>query len=336
MLALCSGTTFGTDVPSGDAGGATDTPQLRTDSVSQGTVYLSWIAGFDEEDEPAFASVRVRYADSLTAKLIARQHWDVLPLPPAPQQASSANRVEITGLSLHHTYSFFLEPLDRHGRNLSFSNTVQAHIADYEIPFADTGLREAVRRALGPSRPKALHSRAIQLEKLCAIGYHISDLTGIERLTNLRVLILDSNLITDVSPLAELPILKRLDLRANRIVDIDPLSALTQLWSLDLSGNRIENLEGLSGLLNLEHLAAAHNRLADISPLADMRDLKVLRLEHNRIKNIEPLMRQNDILAPRCRLYLYDNLLTEAELEKHLPRLIERRVKVFYYGRTEM
>ena len=62
------------------------------------------------------------------------------------------------------------------------------------------------------------------------------------------------NHITEVSPLAGLTNLKMLFLNSNQITDVSPLSGLTNLEVLVIDGNQATNVASLSGLTKL-HIA---------------------------------------------------------------------------------
>ena len=73
----------------------------------------------------------------------------------------------------------------------------------------------------------------------------ITDLSGLEHLTNLTELFLHGNQISDISPLASLTNLTGLGLNSNEISNISPLSNLTNLTFLNLYGNQISDISPL-------------------------------------------------------------------------------------------
>jgi hypothetical protein len=92
----------------------------------------------------------------------------------------------------------------------------------------------------------------------------ITDLAGLENLTNLGVLSLQNNLITDVTPLQNLTNLWFLDLRNNQVEDVMPLVWLTGLdsQSLRLGGNPVA-----ADTEQLAELRAARSRNANRTTL---------------------------------------------------------------------
>ena len=123
-------------------------------------------------------------------------------------------------------------------------------------------------------------------------GGTVSDLTGLEHATQLRIMDLWRNRIIDITPLAQLTELRELDLggaRGNEIIDIAPLAQLTELRELGLSGNQISDISPLAGLTELRELSLSSNRISDISPLTQLIELTMLKLPGNQISDISPL-----------------------------------------------
>ena len=106
---------------------------------------------------------------------------------------------------------------------------------------------------------------AVNLEFLHVAPSHISDLTPIRDLSNLRVLKLYKNEISDISSLAGLVNLEQLALEHNWIVDIAPLSDLVNLRELTLHYNQIADFSSLAGLVSLQVLTINENSGVDIS-----------------------------------------------------------------------
>ena len=87
-----------------------------------------------------------------------------------------------------------------------------------------------------------------KLEKLDLDRASITNLSGLEGLTNLKTLDLTRNSVTDISALAGLTSLTELYLGGNTITDVSPLSELTNLTILYLWGNPIEDTSPLCTL----------------------------------------------------------------------------------------
>ena len=157
---------------------------------------------------------------------------------------------------------------------------------DFKDPNLKAVLRELLR--LGPAAPITFEL-AQTLTFLDATSRDIQSLKGMESLSNLQTLILDSNAISDLSPLAGLTELEVLFLSFNSIFDLSPLAGLTQLTLLVLDFNPISDLSPLTGLTQLEALTLAGSR-SDLSPLAGLTELELLRLGDNVISDLSPLV----------------------------------------------
>ena len=173
------------------------------------------------------------------------------------------------------------------------------------VAFSDPGLAAAVNRALerGPGATvTAAEMAAVGWLNACCSG--IVDLTGIELAASLG----------------------HLNLSHNEITDLTPLAGLSRLYHLDLTGNEIVDLAPLAELPLLRHLAAADNRIRDVSPLEGLESLSWLDLGGNEIEDIAPLTR----MASLSRLQLWSNPLSDESVERHVPALVNRLVRVEY------
>ena len=90
----------------------------------------------------------------------------------------------------------------------------------------------------------------------------ITDITGMQCFTNLKLFSSSSNQIVDLSPLSNLTTLKELYLSENQIVDISPLS-------------------NLSNLTNLDNLYLSENQIKDLAPLVNL-GVSCLKIELNK------------------------------------------------------
>ena len=134
-------------------------------------------------------------------------------------------------------------------------------------------------------------------------GKNISDFTGLEHATNLRILALRGHPTRDIRPLvstiAGLTNLRELRLGLNKISDVSSLAELADLphlRELRLNGNQISNISSLAALTNLHMLWLNFNQISDVSPLTGLTNLHELRLTGNSIADTSPLrnlLRQN-------------------------------------------
>jgi len=141
----------------------------------------------------------------------------------------------------------------------------------------------------------------------------IEDIKGLEALTDLQVLNLNSNGISEIQGLANLTNLEVLILSYNNISEIKGLDKLEKLRALDLIGNKISEIKGLEKLVNLETLVLKNNNISEIKGLEKLVNLETLVLSGNDISEIKGL----DKLENLHTLNLGDNQILEIKgLEK--------------------
>ena len=131
----------------------------------------------------------------------------------------------------------------------------------------------------------------------------ITDLTGLEQVTQLTELSLSYNQISDITLLAQLTQLTELNLEGNEITDPTPLAQLTQLTELNLEGNEITDPTPLAQLTQLTELNLEGNEITDLTPLAQLTQLNSLLLRDNPIgylitdtSSLVRLLRENPTL----------------------------------------
>ena len=146
---------------------------------------------------------------------------------------------------------------------VAFSTVFPSFTAIFPDPNLERAIRDVINEPCGP----IFKSDLIGLTHLWAGGKNISDLTGIEYLTDLTWLLLNGNLITDITPLAGLTNLTLLGLDLNLITDITSLTELINLTELSLRSNLITDITPLAGLINLTWLCLQENQISDLVPL---------------------------------------------------------------------
>ena len=160
-----------------------------------------------------------------------------------------------------------------------------------EIP--DPNLKQAIREAL--SLPEDIPLTQLQMQRLTRLSApqsEITDLTGLEYATYMRVVSFPKNFIHDLSPLAGLSHLEILTLDSNPVADISPLTNLTNLKRLRLAGvGLISDITPLANLTQLTHLDLSGQAISDITPLAKLTQLIYLNLVKNYILGFTPLAR---------------------------------------------
>ena len=179
------------------------------------------------------------------------------------------------------------------------------------VNFGDSNLEKAVRSTINKPNGVILKSDVVKITQINAASKTITDISGLENLTNLNTINLSNNQITDISELNGLTNLTVLNLEGNRIIDISELNGLTNLTNLDLFANeiidisvlhgltnlttlnlqfnKIININALEGLTNLTNLNLYYNKIADISMLNGLTNLRILNLQNNQITDLAAL-----------------------------------------------
>ena len=155
------------------------------------------------------------------------------------------------------------------------------------------------------------------LTELYLSGNNISEIHGLEHLTKLKVLDLSNNNISQISSLGTLLDLNQLYMNNNEISNINGLENLINLNFLNLDSNNIAKIEGLTYNKNLNTLYLSHNKITEITNLSFLTNLLLLALNNNRIKTIKGL----ENLVNLRVLRLNDNQLTEIQGLNNLTQL---------------
>ncbi|MGY3715194.1 leucine-rich repeat domain-containing protein [Sutcliffiella cohnii] len=150
------------------------------------------------------------------------------------------------------------------------------------VTFADKQLELAIKEQLGVTRDLK-ESDIEQLTYLYAGSFGISDLSGIEKATNLQSLFLYDNNISNLSPLSGLRNLVDLDVDSNKIVDVSPLKDLSNLYFLAIANNPVSDISSLSTLVNLEYLFLHETNVDSIDVIKNFSHLTLLTIEGTNI-----------------------------------------------------
>ena len=109
--------------------------------------------------------------------------------------------------------------------------------------------------------------------------------------------------ITEISGLDELSDLVLLNLYENKITEISGLSNLKNLISLSISDNNITEIKGLENLINLKNLNLERNQISEIKGLENLENLNHLSLSNNNITELKGL----ENLSNLNNFYLFSN-----------------------------
>ena len=187
-------------------------------------------------------------------------------------------------------------------------------------PIVEKAIRESLEKPTGELTNADLEK--LEWLETGLRGKQLTEVKGLEKLTQLKTLYLESNQLTSVKGLAKLTQLKQLHLLYNQLTELPKgLEKLTQLEELDLGGNQLNDVSGLEKLDQLTILGLGYNQLTEVPKgLEKLTQLENLNLEGNQLTDVKGLV----FLTQLKRLYLNDNpALTKAQidqLQKALPR----------------
>ncbi len=170
------------------------------------------------------------------------------------------------------------------------------------IEFADPNLQAAIREALSKPTGDITEADMLTLESLIAENRNITDLSGLESATNLKLLSLVSNSVSDLSPLEPLSELFALVLINNSLDDLSTLPNLPSLQYLYLDDNNLTDISGLVNCPELTILYIANNQISDLTPLSSLPHLSTLHAGRNFIADIQALSNLSSLTTLRIDL----------------------------------
>jgi len=115
-------------------------------------------------------------------------------------------------------------------------------------------IEEMIRKELGNPASELNKADYEKVVNLNLSNKRLTDVTGLEKLTQIKKLWLTENQLTDIQGLEKLTQLERLYLSDNKLTDVTVLGKLTRLTFLDLGINQLKDLKGLEKLTDLKLL----------------------------------------------------------------------------------
>ena len=119
---------------------------------------------------------------------------------------------------------------------------------------SESVIEAAIRKELKKPTGELTKADLGKVTKLALYNNQLTDVKGLEKLTQLKSLNLHGNKLTDVKDLEKLTQLRELDLDFNKLTDVKGLEKLTQLRELDLDFNKLTDVKGLEKLKQLTEL----------------------------------------------------------------------------------
>ena len=129
-----------------------------------------------------------------------------------------------------------------------------------EKPITDPVVEKEIRFLLEKPTGELTKSDLEKVTELNLFDNQLTDVKGLEKLTQLKKLFLSNNQLTEVPKgLEKLTQLTDLWLTHNQLTDVKGLEKLTQLKGLDLNTNQLTSVQGLEKLTQLKILDLTNN-----------------------------------------------------------------------------
>ncbi|CAL6078865.1 leucine-rich_repeat domain-containing protein [Hexamita inflata] len=168
------------------------------------------------------------------------------------------------------------------------------------------------------------------VEKLDLVEIILSKCTNISFMktpSNLQYLSLQDCNISDLSGLQYLTQLKKLQITNSPLRSLSHISALVNLLSLQITGSKLTNVVGISNLKQLQYLDLSENAIISIQPLSQLlqtKQFKQLYLDDNFIVNQEWLVQNYSEWICRQRVPAdsdYQNYIQDINLNINIVQL---------------
>ncbi|CAL6057078.1 Conserved_hypothetical protein [Hexamita inflata] len=148
-----------------------------------------------------------------------------------------------------------------------------------------------------------------QVTSLSIVNSKLTNLNGLELLTQLQKIQLINNPITSFKPILGLSKVNSLTINSAKLTDFSGLNQMKQLVELDLSSNQIQEIDQiadqLKGLANLKRFSVQNNNIHRVNALRGLQQLTYLNVSSNKIIFSEPL---NQL---KVELLIDNNLVTD-------------------------
>jgi internalin A len=164
----------------------------------------------------------------------------------------------------------------------SDTDTLISALCEGPVVFPDERLEQEVRTAIDKPTGDIFATDLGLITELNLERMSISNLTGIQCMSNLSNLDISHTTVQDISPLFGATGLTELRMSYLPVGEIDTVSMSYHDLNIDLTP--------IADLFNLTLLAASYNAINDISPLSGLTNLSFLSLSTTDLSDITPLV----------------------------------------------
>lgn len=135
-------------------------------------------------------------------------------------------------------------------------------------------------------------NRLTQLEELSLVKTKTEDISCLDKLVNLKRLNIDKTKVSDLSCLEQYPNLSALNMSGLKKLNADTIKLPESLKELNCMSDRLENLAFLETVPNLTTINAAGNALTEIEILGKYENIYSVTLNYNNIADISPIAKE--------------------------------------------
>ncbi len=159
-------------------------------------------------------------------------------------------------------------------------------------------------------------------------GTNISDISPLEKITELRKLDLSNTAVSSLAPIANLKFMGELNINKTKVRDLEPIKNLKSLRKLYVNSNELTNIDAVQnlvkltdfecvenllktidsvkGLVNMEKFNCSLNEITNVNAVKDLIKITDLRFGKNQVESLDPLRNMIDLV----RLDIFNNKIT--------------------------
>ncbi len=152
---------------------------------------------------------------------------------------------------------------------------------------------------------------------------NLSDLSGLNALTSVNTLLMESLPITSLGFLSNFTALQLVSIVDTDITSLTGVSGLTSLANAYFPENLLTDISALNGLTGLQELDLSDNAIVTIDAIASLTGLTGLSLNGNQITDLTPIVNNTDI-GGEDELDVRNNPLTQTAACNQIPTIEAR------------
>jgi hypothetical protein len=133
------------------------------------------------------------------------------------------------------------------------------------------------------------------LKEVIVAGTEVSDLLPLRNLNKLEILDISNTRVTTLEPLHYCININQLRIKGTPVSDISVVSSFQTLSTLDLSTTKINSLDAIRELVSIKELRIDHTPVKDISPLSALVNLELLNVSSTAVENLDAVKNMKNL-----------------------------------------